>query len=259
MLERWAYVRISDQLIRVLRIRDFSSVPDGHALLERIQFASSWLDVSLHVEVVAGVKAQRVAARAVHRMGSDDVATQAAGFRRTARSSRTLSDFDNERRSSSKERRSFASRFSSWCARHRSTTLERDVALVTRLGRSKRGCVEPGSGTPGIVVLRPVAGRSGVVSRQWTHWATSKDLVGLKLPAHDAGTGLAGRAIGDAQRGSSFVFDPFDAYAAGSREQSQHDRRRIHWRGQEHRREDGARSRPRTWSPRGRHRPEGGV
>jgi hypothetical protein len=54
-----------------------------------------------------------------------------------------------------------------------------------------------------------------MVSRQWTHWATSKDLVGLKLPAHDAGTGLAGRALGEAQRGSSFVFDPFDAYAAG--------------------------------------------
>jgi hypothetical protein len=90
MLERWAYVRVADQLIRVLRIRDFSSVPDGYALLERIQFASTRLDVSLHVDVVAGTKAQRVAARAVHRMGSDDVATQAAGFRRTARSSRAL-------------------------------------------------------------------------------------------------------------------------------------------------------------------------
>jgi hypothetical protein len=54
-----------------------------------------------------------------------------------------------------------------------------------------------------------------VVNRQWTHWATSKDLVGLKLPAHDAGTGLTGRALGDAQRGAPFVFDPFDAYAAG--------------------------------------------
>jgi len=54
-----------------------------------------------------------------------------------------------------------------------------------------------------------------VVSRQWTHWATSKDLIGLKLPAHDAGTGLAGRTLGDAQRGSSFAFDPFDAYVAG--------------------------------------------
>jgi type IV secretory pathway VirB4 component len=54
-----------------------------------------------------------------------------------------------------------------------------------------------------------------VVNRQWTHWASSVDLLALKLPAHDAGTGLAGRALGDAQRGSSFVFDPFDAYAAG--------------------------------------------
>ncbi len=53
------------------------------------------------------------------------------------------------------------------------------------------------------------------MSRQWTHWASSNDLFALKLPAHDAGSGLAGRALGDAQRGSSFVFDPFDAYAAG--------------------------------------------
>lgn len=54
-----------------------------------------------------------------------------------------------------------------------------------------------------------------MVSRLWTHWATSKDLIDLRLPAHDAGTGLVGRALGDAQRGSSFVFDPFDAYGAG--------------------------------------------
>lgn len=53
------------------------------------------------------------------------------------------------------------------------------------------------------------------MSRHWTHWATSKDLVALKLPAHDAGTGLEGRTLGHAQRGLSFVFDPFDAYNAG--------------------------------------------
>lgn len=53
------------------------------------------------------------------------------------------------------------------------------------------------------------------MTRAWTHWATSSDLVGLRVPAHDAGTGLAGRSLGHAQRGSSFVFDPFDAYAAG--------------------------------------------
>jgi len=90
MLERWTYVRVADQLIRVLRIRDFSSVAEGQALLEKVQFASAWSDVSLHVEVVAGAKAQRMSARAVHRMRSDDAASQAAGFRRTARSSRSL-------------------------------------------------------------------------------------------------------------------------------------------------------------------------
>jgi hypothetical protein len=90
MLERWAYVRDDEQVLRVLRVRDFSSVPDGHALLERLQFASPSLDVAVHVDVIEGARAHRLAARAVHRMGSDVVTSQAAGFRRTAQSSRTL-------------------------------------------------------------------------------------------------------------------------------------------------------------------------
>ncbi len=53
------------------------------------------------------------------------------------------------------------------------------------------------------------------MSRPWTHWATSSDLSSLRLPAHDAGTGLAGRALGHCLRGFDFVLDPFDAYAAG--------------------------------------------
>jgi type IV secretory pathway VirB4 component len=53
------------------------------------------------------------------------------------------------------------------------------------------------------------------VRRPWTHWATSRDLASLRGPAHDAGTGLSGRSLGRAQRGSQFVLDPFDAYAAG--------------------------------------------
>jgi type IV secretory pathway VirB4 component len=35
------------------------------------------------------------------------------------------------------------------------------------------------------------------------------------MPAHDAGTGLAGEALGQCQYGSSFVLDVFDAYGAG--------------------------------------------
>ncbi len=51
--------------------------------------------------------------------------------------------------------------------------------------------------------------------RAWTHWATSNDLVNLRVPAHDAGTGLAGEPLGDAQYGASFALDVFDAYGAG--------------------------------------------
>jgi len=51
--------------------------------------------------------------------------------------------------------------------------------------------------------------------KPWTHWATSVDLWSLRLPSHDAGTGLEGRALGAAQRGRRFIFDPFDAYGAG--------------------------------------------
>lgn len=65
------------------------------------------------------------------------------------------------------------------------------------------------------MVLRATAGCARVVSRSWTHWATSRDLIGLMVPAHDAGTGLEGRALGETQRGGSFVLDPFDAYATG--------------------------------------------
>jgi type IV secretory pathway VirB4 component len=35
------------------------------------------------------------------------------------------------------------------------------------------------------------------------------------VPAHDAGTGIAGRGLGEMQRGGPFVLDPFDAYASG--------------------------------------------
>lgn len=161
MLERWAYVRISDQLIRVLRVRDFSSVPDGHALLERIQFASTWMDVSLHVEVVAGTKAQRVAARAVHRMGSDDVATQAAGFRRTARSSRTL-DRLRQRESLVVEGAALL-RVAVFLVIRASSlaTLERDVASVTRLAFEAGLRCEPGHGRQAVWYCAQLPGGPG--------------------------------------------------------------------------------------------------
>jgi hypothetical protein len=90
LLERWHYVRSANGLVRVLRVRDFSAVPDGRALLATLQFASPSLDVAVHVDVLGASRAHRLAARAVHRMGSDDVTTGAAGFRRTAASVRAL-------------------------------------------------------------------------------------------------------------------------------------------------------------------------
>jgi hypothetical protein len=161
VLERWTYVRISDQLIRVLRIRDFSSVPDGHGLLERIQFASKWLDVSLHVEVVAGTKAQRVAARAVHRMGSDDVATRAAGFRRTARSSRTL-DRLRQREALVVEGTALLRVAVFLVVRASSlATLERDVASVTRLAFEAGLRCEPGQGRQSLWYCAQLPGAPG--------------------------------------------------------------------------------------------------
>lgn len=90
ILERFTYVRTKDQLARVYRIRDFSAVPAARGLLEQLLRSTTALDVALHVDVVPGIKAQRLAARAVHRVGSDDTTSRAAGFRRTARSSRNF-------------------------------------------------------------------------------------------------------------------------------------------------------------------------
>jgi type IV secretory pathway VirB4 component len=50
--------------------------------------------------------------------------------------------------------------------------------------------------------------------KHWTHWGTSLDVTTLRLPAHDAGTGLNGRPLGRAVFGGSFVLDPLDAYQA---------------------------------------------
>jgi hypothetical protein len=90
MFERFTYLRLPDQLVRVFRVRDFSSVPESRSLLEQILRAPVDLDVSVHVDVVAGVRAHRLAARAVHRVRSDEVTSSAAGFRRSARSSRSF-------------------------------------------------------------------------------------------------------------------------------------------------------------------------
>lgn len=54
-----------------------------------------------------------------------------------------------------------------------------------------------------------------MVKDVFTHWGMATDVVALRLPSHDAGTGLVGRSLGTAQRGGAFVFDVFQAYEAG--------------------------------------------
>jgi hypothetical protein len=88
LLERFTYLRTPDELVRVYRVRDFSSVPRTRPLLEQTLRSSVPFDLAVHLDVVAGAKAQRLTARAVHRVRSDDVTSTAAGFRRTARTSR---------------------------------------------------------------------------------------------------------------------------------------------------------------------------
>jgi hypothetical protein len=90
LFERPSYMRTSHHLIRLYRVRDFSFVPPRRALLEQLLRSPVAVDVALHVDVVGGAAAQRAASRAVHRVGSDEVTSRSAGFRRTARSSRNV-------------------------------------------------------------------------------------------------------------------------------------------------------------------------
>lgn len=53
------------------------------------------------------------------------------------------------------------------------------------------------------------------VVRWHTHLATSLVALDLRLPHHDAGTGLTGRSLGTALFGGAFAYDVFDAYHAG--------------------------------------------
>jgi hypothetical protein len=90
ILERWDYVRLRDEVVRIFRLRDFNSANESRAILEKVQQSPGHPGVALHFDVLPSERAQRVASRAVHRMGSDHAASAAVGFRRSARSKRSL-------------------------------------------------------------------------------------------------------------------------------------------------------------------------
>ena len=90
VLERWGYVRTPSELVRLLRVHDFSAASPERSLLEKLQTLGASSTVALHFDVVPGPRARRIAERAVHRHSSDGAAVRAAGFRRTARVERSL-------------------------------------------------------------------------------------------------------------------------------------------------------------------------
>ena len=87
-LERWGYLRRSIGVVSVMRVCDFSGARSKESLLERVQLSCGDTDVAVHVDVIGARRAARLSARAVHRQGSDDASSLAAGFRRSARSAR---------------------------------------------------------------------------------------------------------------------------------------------------------------------------
>lgn len=95
VLERWGYLRTTDGLRRVIRVDDFQGATSERALLERLQEVVLDTDLAVHVEVIGALRAQRISARAVHRVRSDAQVSRAAGFRRSAQaalSSQRLSE-----------------------------------------------------------------------------------------------------------------------------------------------------------------------
>jgi hypothetical protein len=90
VLERWNYVRSEAEVLRTFRVSDFSGASAHKALLEKLQQSPRHPEISLHVEVLPSSRAHRVASRAVHQLSSDNAASSAVGFRRSARSKRSL-------------------------------------------------------------------------------------------------------------------------------------------------------------------------
>jgi hypothetical protein len=85
LLERWRYLRAPYEVVRVLRIRDFTAARDA-VVLDRLAWTSSRVGIAVHVAVVESTRARRLAERAVHRSRSDAAMSRGAGFRESARS-----------------------------------------------------------------------------------------------------------------------------------------------------------------------------
>ena len=211
-LERWRYVRSEDGVACAVRVRDFAVAAGRGALLGGLQALDGSTTLSIHLDVVGGERARRTVERAVHRYRSDRAAATAVGFRATARLDRA------DERVRQREVDVAAGhalmrlgvyltvRAESWSALRSA----REAAIRRATDAGLR--VERGGGHQARWVVDQATGPS---SRWATHWITSSDLDALRVPAHDAGTGLTGAPLGVVVGGAPFVLDPFDLYRAG--------------------------------------------
>jgi hypothetical protein len=215
VLERMTYLRVGDALARVYRVKDFSSASASGSLLEHIARTPIDFDLSVQLEVVAREQSHRLSARAVHQMRSDEVTASAAGFRRSARSTRIYERLAQREVLVAEGRALVRLAVFVVVSAPSLEVLERDSATLWRRAHDAGLRLERGAGSQIEWFRAQLPGTTTSGARWWTHWATSADLVSLRLPAHDAGSGLGGDALGVSQYGSNFAFDVFDAYGAG--------------------------------------------
>ncbi len=210
-LERWDYLRREDGVMTVLRVGQLDA-GGHHAALAALQGEGD-TTVSVHLEVLGTARGRRQVERAAHRDGSERAVARAAGFRDTARAARVAT---------------------------RARQCEREVAEGRALGRlailvvvraerlaslrAARRALLARARAAGLRLERGGGRQATWLAASWpgsapracaTHWATSADLEDLRLPAHDAGTGVAGGTLGVVAGGAPFRADPFDLYEAG--------------------------------------------
>ncbi len=211
-LERWWYLRTTDQVACVLRLGDLRGAPHD-ALLAGLEGLGENATLSIQVTAVGGAeRARRVAERAVHRQRSDRATTVAAGFRSTARSQ--LVEARAQRREidvaagrALLRMRVYVSLRATSCSALRDA---RETAM--RRARDAGLRLERGGGRQGRWSTDQI---TGSMTSEATHWITSADLDSLRVPSHDAGSGVDGRPIGVVAGGAGFALDPFDLYGAG--------------------------------------------
>lgn len=216
--ERPTHLRGTNGVTRVYRVRDFSAVAPGAALLERALRADTPHALSVRYEVVGARRATRLASRAAHRVDADDAVGRALGFRRSARAARSMARLAQREVEVARGRSLVrVAVYLVVSARDLDELHRRSVALWRHAHESglrlDAGVGRQATWHRAALPGAPVRGRG--LGRSTTHWATTGDLVDLRVPAHDAGPGLDGDAVGRAVFGGPVALDPVDAYRAG--------------------------------------------